>query len=101
MRIGDSGSVSPWEGDVLNHGVYRRQALPPAHIPDGGVLVVTRDALFHRVDGVEPGPHSFFGRDRRGVVTEEGAVVDIDAPIDLVVADALLRAHEEHAHADR
>ena len=86
-----SGDVRPWEGNVLNHGVFRRQDLPPAHIPDGGVLAVTRRALFHEIDGVQPGPHAFFGRNRRGIVNDEGAVVDIDSEVDLIVADAILR----------
>ncbi len=85
------GRVKPWEGDVLNHGVYRRQDLPPAFIPDGGVLVCTRRALTLQIPGVPSGPHAFFGLDRRGVLTREGEVVDIDSPIDLVVADAILR----------
>lgn len=84
------GAVRAWDGGVLNHGVFRRQDLPPAHIPDGGVLVVTRRALFGEIPGVDPGPHAFFGRDRRGVINPEGSVVDIDSEIDLVVADALL-----------
>jgi N-acylneuraminate cytidylyltransferase len=90
-RVGEDGAVRPWEGDVLNHGVHRRQELPAAHVPDGGVLVVTLDALFHRVAGAAEGPHRFFGVDRRCVTTGEGEVVDIDSPIDLVVADAVLR----------
>jgi hypothetical protein len=40
---------------------------------------------------VSAGPHAFFGAARRGVVNPEGSVVDIDCPIDLVVADAMLR----------
>ncbi len=86
----ESGRVGAWEGDVLNHGVYRRQDLPPAFVPDGGVLVVTRAALFEEIVGVAPGPHACFGADRRGVVNAEGAVVDIDSPIDLLVAETLL-----------
>lgn len=85
------GAVVPWEGDVLNHGVYRRQDLPPAHVPDGGVLVVSRRALFLEIPGAGDGPHAFFGVNRRGVINEEGAVVDIDSPIDLIVADTVLR----------
>lgn len=88
---GETGLVLPWDGDVLNHGVYRRQDLPPAHLPDGGVLVVRRRALFLEVPGVARGPHAFFGLDRRGVINGEGEVVDIDAPVDLLVADAILR----------
>ncbi len=86
----DAARVTPWEGDTLNHGVFRRQDLPPAYIPDGGVLVVSRRALFHEIPGVPPGPHAFLGLDRRGVISGEGQVVDIDSPIDLVVADCLL-----------
>lgn len=87
-----TGTVRPWEGDVLNHGVFRRQDLPPALVPDGGVIVVTRDALMLEVPGVQPGPHAFFGREdrRRGVINPEGAVVDIDSRIDMLVAEALL-----------
>jgi len=94
-----SGSVRPWEGDVLNHGVYRRQDLPPAHIPDGAILVVSRDALMLRIPGVAPGPHAFFGADRRGIVTEPGSVVDIDSEIDLLVADAILRSRAANTSA--
>lgn len=86
------GLVRPWEGEVLNHGVFRRQDLPPAHVPDGGVLVVTRAALMLEIPGVAAGPHAFFGRqDRRaGVLTQEGEVVDIDSRTDMLVAEALL-----------
>ncbi len=91
-RVNEStGEVRAWEGETLNHGVFRRQDLPPAFVPDGGVLVVRRRALFLEIEGVERGPHAFFGKDRRGVLTGEGEVVDVDSPIDLVVADATLR----------
>ena len=86
-----NGQVAPWEGDQLFHGVFRRQDLPSALVPDGAVAVMTRRALFGRVPNVQPGPHAFFGRDRRGVVNPEGSVVDIDSPIDAIVADAMLR----------
>jgi len=90
-RVGEDGRVAPWEGEVLNHGVFRRQDLPPAFIPDGGVIAVTRAALFLEVPGVPPGPHAFFGKDRRGVENPEGSVVDIDSRTDLLVAEAVLR----------
>ncbi len=90
-RVDDAGGVQPWEGQVLNTGVYRRQDLPPAHIPDGGVLVVTLDALFGRIEGVRPGPHAFLGARCGGVLTGEGEVVDIDSRVDQLVADAILR----------
>jgi len=85
-----TGRVEPWEGERLNHGVHRRQDLPPAYVPDGGVLAVATRALRLEIDGVEPGPHAFFGRDRRGVATAAGEVVDIDAPRDLALAEAAL-----------
>jgi N-acylneuraminate cytidylyltransferase len=85
-----TGEVRPWEGDVLNHNIFRRQDLPPAFVPDGGALVVTRRALFLDVPGVAPGPHAFFGKVRRGVVSP-GPVVDIDTRLDAIVADAMLR----------
>lgn len=97
---GDEMEARAWEdGAILNHGVYRRQDLPPAYIPDGGVLVVSRAALFLEVPGVPPGPHAFFGARRAGVVNPEASVVDIDAPIDLMVADAILARRVAHVAA--
>lgn len=97
-RLDEHGAVTPWEGDLLNHGVFRRQDLPPAFVPDGGVLACTRAALERKIPGVPDGPHAFFGRDRRGIETAEGDVIDIDVPTDLLVADAIL---QEHADAHR
>ncbi len=96
-RVGEDGRVGPWEGEVLNHGVFRRQDLPAAYIPDGGVIALTRTALFCEVPGVQAGPHAFFGRDRRGIINNEGDVIDIDSPIDVMVADAVLRERGEEA----
>ena len=89
-----SGAVRPWDGDRLFRSTYRRQDLPPAYIPDGGVLVVDPDALFLRIPGVPDGPHAFLGREdkRRAITSREGQVVDIDSPLDLLVADAILRS---------
>ncbi|MFM9958995.1 MAG: N-acetylneuraminate synthase family protein [Phycisphaerales bacterium] len=86
----DSGKVRPWQGEVLNNGVFRRQDLPPAHMPDGGVLAVTRAALRLELAGAGDGPHAFFGRDRRGIMNPEGAVIDVDSAADLVAAEAAL-----------
>lgn len=90
-RVSDNGQVAPWTGDVLNHGVFRRQDLPPAFLPDGAVIALTRRSLMLEVPGVVPGPHAFFGLDRRGIVNPEGSVVDIDTRADLLVAEAMLR----------
>ena len=90
----DGSPVRPWEGDVLNHGVHRRQDLPPACIPDGGVLAVTRDSLFGPaavgISSGTDGPHAFLGAHRRGVLTGAGEVVDIDNETDRLVAEAVL-----------
>lgn len=99
-RLDEQGCARAWEGDVLNHGIYRRQELPAAYVPDGGVLAVTDRALTLEVPGCGSGPHAFFGVDRRGIETSEGDVVDIDSPIDLLVADAILaKTQVQHAAA--
>jgi GxxExxY protein len=90
VKVDESGMVHPWEGEVLYHGCFRRQDLPSAQIPDGGVIALTGDALMRRVGAVE-GPHCFLGNDRRGIITNEGDVVDIDSRVDQIVADAILR----------
>lgn len=97
-RLDDTtGRVRPWEGEVLNHGVYRRQDLPPAYIPDGGVIAVRRAALMLELGAsasVADGPHAFLGRENRrgGIVSgpRGDEVVDIDSRIDLLVAQAML-----------
>lgn len=107
VRVDEDGQVKPWEGEVLYHGCFRRQDLPAAMVPDGGVIALTGNALMKRV-GAPEGPHCFLGNDRRGVVTAEGAVVDIDSKIDLLVADAVLlergeeltTEHTEHTEGE-
>ncbi len=91
VRIDEHSRLAPWEGDTLFHNTYRRQLLPPAYIPDGGILALTRSSLFHQIPNIPPGPHAFLGTDRRAITTNEGDVIDIDTPLDLAVADALLR----------
>jgi len=96
-RVGEDGRVGPWEGEVLNHGVFRRQDLPPAYIPDGAVIALTRRALMLEIENAGDGPHAFFGVDRRGVINEPGSVVDIDDAFDLQRADAVLRSRAKGA----
>lgn len=88
-RVDAAGQVRAWEGDLLYHGVFRRQDLPAACIPTGAVIAVRRAALELKL-GVEPGPHAFFGLERRGVVDPIGQTIDIDAPLDALVADVML-----------
>ena len=90
VKIDNDGTVAPWQGDTLYHNTFRRQDLPPAQIPDGGVIALTPDALMQRLNA-PTGPHSFLGTDRRGIMTNEGEVIDIDTHIDQLVADAILK----------
>lgn len=87
-RIDDAGRVSQF----IENRIYRRQELPPLYMPDGGVIAVRRASLF---DVREGEPHAFFGRDRRGIETSEGEVVDVDTAVDLAVAEAILRRGAE------
>lgn len=102
VRVDESGKVQPWQGDVLYHNCFRRQDLPSAQVPDGGVIALTPDALMRRVDAQE-GPHCFLGNDRRGIMTNEGDVIDIDSRVDQVVAETILneQLRERVVHADR
>ena len=88
--LGEGGRVSAFLGGELNGGVHRRQDLPAAFVPDGGVIALTRRALMLEVAGAGDGPHAFFGVDRRGVETEGFGVVDIDSAMDVAVAEAAL-----------
>ena len=69
--------------------VYRRQDLPELLIPNGGVIAVTKQSLFHVIEGQ---PHAFLGTDRRGIVSPAGSVIDVDNQMDFVIAEAMLVA---------
>lgn len=97
VKLSDDGTVQPWQGDTLYHNCFRRQDLPPAQVPDGGVIALTPDALLCKL-GAPQGPHAFLGTDRRGIQTSEGEVIDIDSRIDQIVADAILKEKAVHAH---
>ncbi len=76
--------VTPFHDDPVD----RRQDLPILLIPDGGVIAVTRESLMS--EAAAGHPHAFLGADRRGIETTPGAVIDIDTPRDLMVAETLL-----------
>ena len=91
VRVNDeTGIVAAFDGGAMNHNTYRRQDLPPAYIPDGGVIAVTREALMLEIEEAPEGPHRFLGCDMRGITTEPGEVVDIDGPVDAQVASTML-----------
>ena len=87
-RLDEAGRVSQF----VENRIYRRQELPPLFMPDGGVIAVRRASLF---DVREGEPHAFLGRDRRGIETREGDVVDVDTALDRAVAEAILAARAE------
>lgn len=80
------------DGDALvmyqDNDVYRRQDLPPVYMLDGGIIAVRRESLFTVIEGR---PHAFLGTDRRAVVTQPAEVMDVDSPLDLLVAEAILK----------
>ncbi len=82
------------------NSIYRRQDLTPLYYHDGAAVVVTRDALFGALE--TPDDHqAFLGADRRAIVQDAQDAVDVDEALDLQVAEAILRARREGAHADR
>ncbi len=72
------------------NSIHRRQDLEPVYYHDGAVIAVTRAALF---DSSTAGadPHAFFGKDRRAIVQGPHDAVDVDEPLDVLVAEAVLR----------
>lgn len=83
------------EGDRMTqyrpNSIYRRQDLEPLYYHDGAVAVVTREALWGALQ--TPDDHqAFLGADRRAIVQGSEESVDIDEPIDLFLAEAILNA---------
>ncbi|NBB83015.1 MAG: NTP transferase domain-containing protein [Alphaproteobacteria bacterium] len=84
MKTLDGDRLMPYVENL----VYRRQDLPAVYQLDGGVIAVTRHALFTVREGE---PHAFLGTDRRAVVTQPGEVVDVDEAKDIAIAEATLQ----------
>ena len=80
------------------NGIYRRQDLEPLYYHDGAVAAVTRGALFGALESPADG-QAFLGRDRRALIQRPEDTVDIDGPIDLYLAEAILRARRATVHA--
>lgn len=72
------------------NSTYRRQDLEPLYYHDGAVVVVTRNALFEACKTPDDG-QAFLGRDRRALIQRSDDAVDVDEPIDLLIAEAMLR----------
>ncbi len=72
------------------NSIHRRQELEPVYSHDGAVIALTRAALFDPSTAGSD-PHAFFGKDRRAIVQGPHDAVDIDEPLDVFVAEAVLR----------
>lgn len=91
------------DGDKMRqfrpNSIYRRQDLEPLFYHDGAVAAVTRAALFGALKTPED-HQAFLGKDRRALIQRPEDAVDIDEPIDLVLAEAILRAQKTKTHAN-
>lgn len=76
------------------NSIYRRQDLDPLYYHDGAVAAVTRGALFSSA-AMAGDAQAFLGRDRRAIVQGIEETVDIDGPVDLYLAEAILRAQRQ------
>ncbi len=76
------------------NSIYRRQDLEPLYYHDGAVAAVTRQALFGALQ-TPTDFQSFLGRDRRAIVCHPEDAVDIDGPVDLALAEAILKQGNE------
>lgn len=74
----------------IDNQIDRRQDLPKVYELNGGVIAVRRD-LLETLGTTEHHPHDFLGSDRRAIVTERHAVIDVDEALDIWVAEAALR----------
>jgi CMP-N,N'-diacetyllegionaminic acid synthase len=85
------------DGDVMiqfrPNSIHRRQDLEPLYYHDGAVIAVRRASLF--APETRDDPHAFFGPDRRAIVQQPEDTVDIDTPVDLYLAEAILRCRQE------
>ncbi|MGF1633480.1 MAG: cytidylyltransferase domain-containing protein [Phycisphaerae bacterium] len=86
--------MSSLSGDAVQPmfagSIDRRQDLTPLFLHDGGAVVVTTAALEASRD-MPQDPHAFFGKDRRGIQTQRGEVVEVDELRDLLLAEAIFK----------
>lgn len=81
------------DGDRMSqyrpNSLHRRQDLEPLYMLDGALIVVTRHALFAALDSPAD-RQAFLGSDRRAITVAPHDTVDIDEPLDLCLAEAIL-----------
>lgn len=68
---------------------YRRQDLPKLYIHDGACVAIRADVLDESRNHPDDN-FAFMGNDRRGIVQEREACVEIDTPGDVLLAEAIL-----------
>lgn len=82
------------EGDRMvqyrPNSIYRRQDLDLLYYHDGAAVAVTREALFDALRTPQDA-QAFLGPDRRAIVQAPEDAVDVDTPLDLLLAEAVLR----------
>lgn len=89
-RVDESGAMRQYR----ENSISRRQDLEPLYYHDGAVIAVTRAALFAPVACGGDG-QAFLGTDRRALIQQPEDAVDVDAPLDLAIAEAVLRVRQE------
>lgn len=75
------------------NSIHRRQELESVYFHDGAVIAVRRQPLLEAASDRND-PHAFFGKDRRAIIQGPHDAVDIDEPLDVLVAEAVLRHRE-------
>lgn len=83
------------EGDRMTpyrpNAIARRQDLEPLFGLDGSVYVVSRAALVAAA-GPDADAQAYLGNDRRAIAQPSADTIDIDEPVDLAIAAALLQS---------
>jgi len=83
------------DGDRMSqfrpNGIFRRQDLEPLYYHDGAGVAVRRGPLFEAERYPDNG-QAFLGSDRRAIVCRPDDAVDVDEPLDLLLAEAVLRS---------
>ena len=88
QTLDDNGHMAKY----IDNTIYRRQELPPVYALSSAATVIRYDVLMAAAESSDP--HAFFGSDRRGVVQDSHDTVDIDAPLDMFVAQAILQQRQ-------
>lgn len=90
LRIGEDGRARRWDPGVR---AYRRQDLPPAYAPNGAIYLLRREAL-DSLDELLQCPGAVV------MPLEPPATVNVDTPLDFVLAEALIERGYVHFPPD-